>query len=181
MKTTSTGFARVAVLRGTALYCHWSLALVPLCVGVVTGFAAQATLVYCSAYLMLICVHEAGHLLCAFALGLRIHAIYVTGNGARCMIETPTTRSRLALMMSAGVLMQLLLLAATCTWLALFGQPEWLPGTLVVRTFTLVNGVLIVINLLPIPVKQAHQSDGMVLWRLACSALRGDDKAPPRP
>ncbi len=178
METRKTGFARLAILGGTPLYGHWTVALVPLCVGLVTGFDVQATLVYCCAYLVVIAVHEAGHLLCAYLQGLRIQAIYLTGNGARCMIEPPHGKLRMALMYGAGVLMQLLLLAASCAWLALFGPPTWPPGVLIMRTFTVVNGVLIVVNLLPMPVRHVHQSDGMVLWRLAIGRHE-DPPAPP--
>jgi ATP-dependent Clp protease adapter protein ClpS len=162
---------KVATVRGVPVFIR---PLFPMG-GLMVAFFAKAgpleTAVYCLAFAALILVHELGHLVAARALGLRVFAINITAWGGSCLTQLPRgVRDTMALF-SGGLVAQAALLAITVAVVAVTGYPESPMGKCVLVTFTVVNFILAVVNLVPGKLANDLSNDGAILWGLLLHAL----------
>ena len=125
------------------------------------GFAG-----YCVGFAALVAIHEIGHAVGARAVGLRVHGIHLSGIGGACMVTLPRRTRDAWLIYSAGLFAQVLVLASTLAANALLGPPASGFGTALVTTFTWVNAMLFLVNLLPGRTSRGTPTDGSVLWGL---------------
>jgi ATP-dependent Clp protease adapter protein ClpS len=119
---------------------------------------------------LLVGAHEAGHALAASLLGIKVSSIDISGAGGACWTEAPRKISHAAVVYSAGIIVQIILLATVLLYVQVAGDPISRFGQSLVTTFTVVNAILLVINLIPMRAR-GLDTDGAVLWQLLRHAL----------
>lgn len=160
-------------LFGVPVYVHWSFLLG----GVVISLFAQRDLYVicscCSAYFLLILVHEAGHAIAAKLLGWEVTAIVISGLGGSCRTKGARTVGGALFLYSAGLLAQAVLFAASAAYIAVFGWPKSTYFICLINTFTFVNAFLFIMNLIPMRSSRGIWSDGAMLWKLTLHKVFG--------
>ena len=164
---------RVATIRGVPVFAHRSYLFGGLFIGVAVGPHLAGIVGCCIAYAALFAIHEFAHAATGRLLGLRVQAIELSGIGGLCRMSVPRRMRDAWLVYSAGLASQLLLLLATLAVIAIDGEPQAPFGQAVVITFTWVNAMLFVVNLIPGRTHDGHRTDGGVLWGLAQHRWRG--------
>jgi len=104
---------------------------------------------YCLAYLLLVIIHEAGHVLAAVAVRVKVFTVEISGAGGLCRIERPRCVRYSVFVYTAGLLAQALVFSITLAYIDAFGSPGGPFGAAIVFTFTVVNVVIFAINLIP--------------------------------
>jgi ATP-dependent Clp protease adapter protein ClpS len=160
-----SGYVRLMTLRGIPVFAHVSLPMGGVLFSMYAGFDFRNSFYYCVGYVLLIGAHEAGHALAAILFGIKVSSIDISGAGGVCRIEAPRKASHGAVVFSAGIVVQLILLGATLLYVQLVGYPTSRFGRSLVATFTIVNVIMVVLNLMPMRVR-GLETDGAVLWRL---------------
>lgn len=160
-----SGFVRVARIRGIPILVHWTFPIGGLFVADFSNVGFPLSLYYCLTYTMLVAIHEAAHVVAAKAFQLQVLSIEIFGFGGLCRIERPRSVHQGTVIYSAGLLAQIALLVTTLGYVALFGTPANALGKALTVTFTGVNIVLLILNLIPYASKDLA-TDGLVLWRL---------------
>ena len=164
---------RVATIRGVPVFAHRSYLFGGVFIGVAVGPHLAGIVGCCIAYAALFAIHEFAHAATGRLLGLRVQAIELSGIGGLCRMSVPRRMRDAWLVYSAGLASQLLLLLATLAVIAIDGEPQAPFGKAVVITFTWVNAMLFVVNLIPGRTHDGHRTDGGVLWGLAQHRWRG--------
>jgi len=161
------GYLKVAEIRGVSLRIHWSLPAAALLIAAYAGFKLREAAYFYIGYLVLVVVHELGHVAAATFLGLKVFSIEFSGIGGQIRLHrSPSGVGDTFLVYSAGVFAQLALLVLTVFYLAVFSQPTTLFGRCLVLTFTAINLVVIAINFIPAGKPHIVATDGYVLWKL---------------
>ncbi|MBT8277083.1 MAG: hypothetical protein KJO39_13135, partial [Bacteroidia bacterium] len=112
------------------------------------------------AYTLLIIIHEFGHAFAAKSFSLKVHAVLITASGGWCYADNPDSISCKLIFYGGGLIAQLLLLTITALFLLLFGNPASSIVNCFVLVFTIVNTVMLAINIYP-----SEGTDGKHLWR----------------
>jgi ATP-dependent Clp protease adapter protein ClpS len=159
-------------LWGIPVFLHWSLPLGGLLIASYARADWRVALCCCVAYTLLIAAHEVGHAAAAASLRLKVHAIHLSGLGGRCRFETPRSVGSAFFVCSGGLLAQLVLFAGAASYIALFGWPISVLALCIVNTFTIVNLVLFVINVIPQRLPRGLATDGSLLWQLLMHVVR---------
>ena len=144
-----------------------------LFLALIAGSSIEGAIGYCVAYAALFAFHETGHAVAARALGLRVFAVELSGVGGFCRLQVPRSARDTWLVYSAGLMAQGLLLALTLATVAVAGPPTSRFGTAVVTTFTWVNLLVFLVNLVPGRTRSGLLTDGSVLWGLVRHVTRG--------
>ena len=132
------------------------------------------------AYSLLIVLHEAGHAAAARACGLRVFSVEISGIGGLCMSERPPSLYMALVYSSAGLTVQIALLAATLGWIGYVGPPSSPPGRCFAVVFASVNSVMLVMNLIPHKPRGAPiGTDGHLIWTLVLNRIRRRPSAYP--
>ena len=169
------GYLKLAQVGGIELLVDWSLPTGGVLVGSLVHADPKQWGYFCLAYLSLVIIHETGHLLATVALGLKVFSVEISGVGGLCRIETPRQVRDSVVIYSAGLLAQAVVYSITLAYTDTFGPPTNPFPTAIVFTFTYVNVVLFVINLIPHRnARSGLATDGAVLWALFLHVLRGD-------
>lgn len=176
------GYFRLARVGGTDLLVHWSVliggAIVAACGNTDPGQWAEL----CLAYLFLLIIHEAGHVLAAVALRLKVFTIEISGLGGLCRIERARRVRHSVLVYAAGLLAQVVVFSATLVYINGGGTPVTPFGGAIEFTFTVVNVYLFVINLIPFhDTRSGFATDGAILWQLFLHKFRGHPHPHPLP
>jgi ATP-dependent Clp protease adapter protein ClpS len=173
MKSPGRGYYRALTLAGVPVFIHWSVlgGVAFLCVVFLPDL--QRALCVMLGYVTVIVVHEAGHAGAGWLLGLKVHSVQVSAGGGVCVLERPRRVRDGVFVHAAGVLAQLALLLATLSLVMVWGMPGSVPGSSLFFCFTIINGALIVINLIPFTIAGGAHSDGGMLWRLYLHRFRG--------
>lgn len=158
---------KIAVVRGVPVFIHGSLPIGGLLVAAFAGSGLPGTATYCLAFVALIVVHELGHVLAARALGLSVFAITISGLGGSCVTQVPRGVKDTFVLFSGGLAAQAVLLVLTSAAVATVGDPASAAGKSLVATFTVVNLVVAVMNIVPGKVRDDLSNDGAILWELA--------------
>jgi ATP-dependent Clp protease adapter protein ClpS len=164
---------KVATLRGVPIFVQASLPTGGVLVALFTDSGLVESVAYCVAFMALIGVHELGHFVAARALGLRVFAVHISGAGGSCLTQFTRGTRDTFLLYSGGLLAQALLLVLTLIAVALLGSPSQGVAHCVVVTFTTVNLIVAVINLVPGKVRDDLSNDGAILWELLLHVTRG--------
>lgn len=146
----------------TSVFIHWTFPVGGIFVAFFLGDVTWGTIVpLVVAYTTLILIHELGHAFAAIAAGSKVYVVLITGAGGWCFADEPNSlRSRFAFY-AGGIIAQILVLLFTVLLLITFGNPSSKVINLFALVFTLVNFILIVINLLP-----SEGTDGRKIWDL---------------
>lgn len=171
---------RVMTIRGVPVFAHRSYLFGGVFIGVAVGPHLAGIVGCCIAYAALLAIHEVAHAATGRLLGLRVQAIELSGIGGLCRMSVPRRMRDAWLVYSAGLASQLLL--ATLTVVAIDGEPQTPFAKAVVITFTWVNAMLFLVNLIPGRTHHGHRTDGgcpvgpgaASLARRAASARRPD-------
>jgi hypothetical protein len=169
-----SGCFKLAQVGDSEVLVHWSLPAGGLLVAAFVHADAKQWVYFCLAYLLLVIIHEAGHVLAAVALRLKVFAVEITGVGGLCRIERPRRVRHSVFVYGAGLLAQALVFSITLACIDILGSPGNPFAGAIVFTFTFVNVVLFAINLIPRrSARSGLATDGSVLWRLFLHAFRG--------
>lgn len=167
------GSLRPVAIHGIPLYLHWSVIAGMLFIVSLTLFTPDLPLYYCLAYAALIVIHELGHIAAAMSLRLQVFALHMSFLGGFCLIQRPRGVRATLIIFSSGFAAQILLFAATILCVIVFGPPTTVLGTSVFNTFTVVNLMVIVLNLIPVEMGKGLASDGDILWKLFQHVTKG--------
>jgi len=171
MSERRAGYFRLLTVRGVPLFIHWSLPVGGLLISAIAGFDLYAAPFYCLGYVLLIAVHEGGHVAAAWLLGIKVRAVEISGAGGLCQMDRPRRVRHSVLVYSAGLLAQVGLFLLTCLYIAAFGLSESPLGESLFVSFTVVNAILLIINLIPQKTSRGG-TDGYVLWKLFLHVFR---------
>ena len=160
-------------LGGVSIFVHWSFLFAGVFLAAIASSGLEAMLAYCVAYAALLAIHEAGHAVVARAQGLRVHSVELSGIGGLCRVDVPRSVRQTWLVYAAGLLAQALLLASTLAVVAIWGPPQSPAGAAVATTFTWLNALVVVVNLIPGKSFDGLSTDGAVLWGLYLHVSRG--------
>ncbi|MGN6526592.1 MAG: ATP-dependent Clp protease adaptor ClpS [Burkholderiaceae bacterium] len=128
------------------------------------------TVCYCLAFIVLVLVHELGHFLAARTLGLRVFALVVSGHGGSCLTQVPRGVRDTFVLYAAGLMAQSVLLVLTLATIAVQGVSQSLAWRAVEVTFTIVNLIVVAMNLVPGKIRDDLSNDGAILWDLLLHA-----------
>jgi ATP-dependent Clp protease adapter protein ClpS len=167
------GSFKLVAIHGIPLYLHWSVIAGMLLIASLTLFTPDLSLYYCLAYAALIVIHELGHIAAAMSLRLQVFALHMTFLGGFCLIERPRGVRTTLIIFAAGFVAQILLLAATILCVIVIGPPTTVFAMCVFNTFTVVNLILILLNLIPLGMGKGMASDGDILWKLFQHVTKG--------
>src|SRR5215472_442691 len=84
-----SGYFKLAQIGGVELLVHWSLPAGGALVAAFVHADPRQWGFFCLAYLLLVIVHEAGHVLAAVALRIKVFTVEISGVGGLCRIERP--------------------------------------------------------------------------------------------
>jgi len=173
-ETDSKGYLKIAVIRGVAVYVHWSLPAGGAMVACLGGVDLARWIYYCVGYSILVVVHESGHMLAAVAVGLKVYSIHIAGVGGVCRFERPKGVWAGFFVVSGGLLAQATLLLMSIAYVHTFGTPSGNFGRAMLNTFTLVNVALFALNLIPSRSRwSGRATDGLLLWKLLLHVFLG--------
>ena len=162
--TLKKGFIKLFTIKRVPVYLHWSFPVVGFILSLNAGFNPYKVMYYSFAYVILIAVHEIGHMLLARYRGLQVYSIYITGLGGECNIQQLQNLKDVFMIYSAGVLAETIVLLLALIYVYTIGFPASLFGQCVINTFTFVNAIMIVFTLIPMKSKGDVYNDGYVLW-----------------
>lgn len=168
------GYVKLFEVRKTPVFVHWSLPAVGALISLFCASAPNQLIYYYIAFVLLVIVHESGHFLAATALRLKVFAVEISGFGGICRTARPRRVLHSVFLYSAGLLAQALSFLVAVAYITAYGCPRSAIWIAILMTFTFVNAVLFVINLIP---QRASRSglanDGLVLWQLFLHVFRG--------
>lgn len=166
MYKRESGYLKLFSLRSVPVYFHWSFPISGIIVSLYGNGGFEETIYFVLSCSLLILIHELGHLFAARHSRLKVYALKVSGAGGLCLTEKPTTFGSAFLLFSGGLVAQALVFAAAAAYLSYFSYPENKLGFSLVMTFTLVNLIMFVINLVPSKEPRGQVTDGYALWNL---------------
>lgn len=164
---------KVATVRGVPVFVHASFPTGGLMLAMMARPGLPGALAYCLAFTALIAIHEFGHFAAARALGLRVFSIDIAGWGGLCSTQVARRAWQTMVVYSGGLAAQAALFASTLAAVALLGAPRSAVGAAVYVTFTFVNAIVFVLNLIPGKTHGGLSTDGQVLWELLLHAVAG--------
>lgn len=168
------GSVRLLSIGSTPVFLHWSFPVGGLFVSSFVHFRIPETYFFCLGYTLVIALHEFAHAAAARIFGLQVQFVYVAGLGGECGCQVPKSFLAAIITFSAGLLAQSVLLILTTIYVGVLGWPGTALGASLVITFTVVNGALVVLNLIPQKPRRANfGSDGYLIWKLIGNKFRG--------
>ena len=165
---------RILKIGDVPVFIHWSVLVPAGMLALLVRFDPTASFCLGLAYLLLIGWHELAHAVVARALGLNVFSVRFSGMGGLCRFQPPASYGAAFSIASAGLLAQILVLAATVAALPLLGKPTSPVDLYLVAGLTYVNGAVLVMNLIPRKSRRERSAtDGYLIWALAMRRLSG--------
>ena len=165
---------RLATIAGVPVFVRRSFFLAGAFLALIAGAGLPGIAGYCLAYAALFGLHECGHAAVAHALGLQVYSVELSAVGGFCRLQMTRRPRDTWLVYSAGLAVQILLLLLTLAGVAIFGHAHAPFAVAVVTTFTWVNMMVFLINLLPGRTLSGSQTDGSILWGLYRHVARNE-------
>ena len=167
------GYIKIGSFREIPLLMHWSFPLGGLCVALFFHAKRSEVIFVCAAYAALIVLHELGHAIAARIFGAKVVSIELSGVGGICRAELPRSRLSAFVYVSAGLIVQFIVLAIAVGYILYDGWPTSPVASSSAFVFTVVNGLLIVMNLIPRKIRgKNHGTDGYIMWKLMLQLIR---------
>lgn len=148
-------------IRGATLYVHWSVLAVTAVLTLAAIEDALSTLFLIAAYLGLLLLHEYGHLLAAHRVRSRVTSIELYPFHGITRFDAPWTHLETCVVAWGGVLAQAAVAAPLILWAQIVGFTPFGPINAVMVVFGYYSGLMVVLNLLPVP-----GLDGATAWRI---------------
>jgi Zn-dependent protease len=155
-KMMKAGYLTLFRIRGIPIRAHWTLPL-----GLLFFSGGRLAPGLWIGIVAIIVLHELGHAFVVNRVGLANLGIDLTGFGGQCRWAGSPSPTQRAWVAWGGVLAQLPLLLVSWLLITLLGVPESAFVADLAEAFVRVNGILIVINLIPFP-----PLDGAEAWPL---------------
>lgn len=154
-------------VHGVPVFLHWSFpagALWPL---FFAHFKLVPSLYLCAGYVLVVLLHEVGHLAAARFVKHKVFSIEISGAGGLCKTEGMRDLRSAVFIYSGGLFFQLILFLIGVAGFVLLPDlnSEAFSYFLIVATFF--NAAIFIVNLLPFGTVRGHPTDGQVLWALA--------------
>lgn len=168
------GRIKVLTVLGVPIYVYWSFPFGPLGVLIAAHFADFDPLIFaycCLGLVFVVCAHELGHFLVARSLAVEVLAVELSIAGGRCEFELPHRLWHSFAIYSAGLGAQLFLFALCKLSIAGLGTPDTPFARCMIITFTIINPIVALINIIPRTTSRGFATDGRVLWLLTRHAL----------
>ncbi len=161
-KIPESGYLTAFYFRNIPILIHWTFPVGGLFVASFLGdFSWKSAIALVIAYTTLILVHELGHALAAHIQSLKVHAVVVTATGGVCFVEKINAFSTLLIFYAGGIIAQFVALLIAITLIALFDNPSSVISGCFSLVYTVVNVILIVVNIIP-----TQGSDGKKILEL---------------
>jgi Zn-dependent protease len=155
------------------VYLHWSFpagAFFPLAFA---HFELVPSLYLCTGYVLLVLLHELGHLAAARLVKHHVLSIEISGDGGRCTTEAPRSLRAAACIFSGGLVAQFLLLLAGVAGFLFLGDLHSEAFSYFLIVSTIMNVLMFIANIIPSAGRQnIPASDGHQLWKLLQRYLR---------
>ncbi len=164
--TQSKGTLKIDGPFGVPIYIHWSTLLGGLLPSAWVGFGIQEIIYFTIGFVILVAVHEFGHVIAAKAVGLKVLAVEMSVAGGLCRYEWTLSIGKALFVTSAGLLAQFLLLIISMIYAALIGDEAGPAANCLLFVFTFINVLMFVTNIIPARVLSGLSTDGFVLWKL---------------
>lgn len=167
MNNKKPGYITVGKFRQIPVFVHWSFPIGGLLIALFLQARNIEIISACIAYMLLVILHEIGHVIAAHMFRAKVFSIELSGLGGICWAEMPLTRRLAFLYASAGLIVQVILLSISVLCVIFIGWPKNKVFSSIAFVLIHVNALLIIINLIP---KKAYSSnigsDGYILWTL---------------
>lgn len=157
---------KIASLDGVQIIVRGSFPTTAVLIACFADVGVVGTIAYCAAFALLILIHELGHWGAARAQGLKVFAVVVSGVGGSCLTQLPRGVRDTFVLYAGGLIAQTVLLMITLVTTAILGDPTSESWRAVVTTFTIVNLLLMAVNLVPGKIRDDLSNDGAILWDL---------------
>jgi ATP-dependent Clp protease adaptor protein ClpS len=160
------GLLRLRAGDSLVVTLHPSFAFAGFAVAVVVGANLRESFGCWLACLLIYALHELGHAAAAQWRGLKVFAIDLSMMGGMCRTELTRSVADTGWVFATGLLTQFGLLLVALLAAAVAGAPESPFAHGVFLGFTVANGLIMAINLVPGRTEQGLKTDGTVLWAL---------------
>jgi ATP-dependent Clp protease adapter protein ClpS len=166
------GFVRVARIGGAPIDLHWSCVSGGLMLSAVGAFRRELLIPLTVAYILVVLVHEAGHVFAARLLGLKVYGIRLIGLGGYCLTEPARGPQGIVALFSSGMIAQLLLFGVTLLAHRQLRGPQGPVLGSFIFAFVFGNALVFAYSLFP-RTYRGRPSDGQVLLQLAIDRWHG--------
>lgn len=160
-----SGYIGPVEIFNISIYVHWSFPIGGLFlasfIGELNVFSSVLLAAY---YTSLVLIHELGHAIVAIHYKTNIKAIVILGSGGFCVADVPDRFRARFLFYAGGIIAQLFALLAVILLIPIIESTDSLALKYFTFVYTIVNVVMIVINLVPY-----NQNDGQLLGKLLWS------------
>ena len=159
------GSIRLMRIHGVPVYLHWSFpvgALFPL------GFAKFEpipSLYLVAGYVLLVLLHEVGHLVAARFVKHQVLSIEISGAGGLCRTELPRDARSAAFIYSGGLFFQLILFLVGVAGFMLLADLNSEAFSYFLIVATVMNAAMFIVSIIPRR-DASGPTDGFVLWAL---------------
>jgi hypothetical protein len=161
------GSIAVAYVKGVPIYLHWSFpvgAFIPISFA---QFEPIPSLLLCAGSILLVAIHEMGHLAAARVSDHHVFSLEISGAGGKCWTEAPRNATAEMLIYSGGLLAQLALFVVGLFAFPFVDDVRSDLFSYFVITATVMNAAMFIMNLVPRqPRNGGLPSDGYVLWQI---------------
>jgi Zn-dependent protease len=152
---------KIAQIRGTDLYVHWTVFLVGAVI--LAGVLQRPTfsLVGLGAYLGVLLLHKTGHLIAAQRFGCTVFSIELYPIFGVTRFATPWSRMDHCMIAWGGVIAQAVIAVPIATWILFFGFTRFEVVNMLFVILGFFSLGVAIFNLLPIP-----PLDGATAWSI---------------
>ena len=159
------GYCKLLEIKKVPVYVHWTFPIGGLVISAFSDFKISTILSYCVSYTLLVVIHELGHVLAAVATGTKVSSVAIVGWGGFCYLDQIKKIGPAFIIFSSGLVAQVLVFLCSIWYLYNFDEPETVFGNCLLKTFTRINFIVFVANLLPYN-EGKWPTDGKVLFDL---------------
>jgi len=148
-------------VKGVAVFVHWTVFLIGAIMVYATRRNPWVTLTAGSSYLVLLLLHECGHMIAAHRRHTQVSSIELYPIFGFCRFEIPWSRFDHCIIAWGGVIAQLVVAAPIMLCVSAFGYTRFAPFNAILGILGGYSLVLAVFNLLPV-----RPLDGSMAWRI---------------
>ena len=162
------------------MYLHWTVLLIALIILLNVIRHPLASLLGLAAYLGVLLIHEAGHMIAAQRLRCEVFSIELYPIFGFCRFETPWSRFDHCVIAWGGVIAQAVVAAPIVMYVSIFGYTRFQAINAVLALLGFFSLGVAAFNLLPMP-----RLDGSIAWGIIPESIKrlrsGNRKSPSRP